>query len=74
MAGAQCRFGHSRLQTPVATVASGLPVIQDHQERVGVFTSGSPRCLDGGDVDLRHRHHRLEGTFGLTATSRERIG
>src|SRR5687767_5855140 len=34
----------------------------------------SPRCLDGGDVDLLHRHHRLEGTLCLTATSRHRIG
>src|SRR6202163_4050683 len=38
------------------------------------FTSASPRCLDGGDVDLLHRHHRLEGTLCLTATSRKRIG
>ena len=42
--------------------------------RVGVFPSASPRCLDGGDVDLLHRHHRLEGTLCLTATSRKRIG
>ena len=41
---------------------------------IGVFTSASPRCLDGGDVDLLHRHHRLEGTLCLTATSRKRIG
>ena len=41
---------------------------------VGVFTSASPRCLDGGDVDLLHRHHRPEGTLCLTATSRKRIG
>ena len=53
---------------------SGLPVIQNRQGRVGVFTSASPRCLDGGDVDLLHRHHRLEGTLGLIATSRKRIG
>jgi hypothetical protein len=39
-----------------------------------VFTSASPRCLDGSDVDLPHRHHRLEGTLCLTATSRKRIG
>src|SRR5207253_6541315 len=42
--------------------------------RVGVCTSASPRCLDGGDVDLRHLHHRLEGTLCLTAASRKRIG
>jgi hypothetical protein len=41
---------------------------------LGVFTSASPRCLDGGDVDLLHRHHRLEGTLCLIATSRKRIG
>jgi hypothetical protein len=41
---------------------------------LGVFTSASPCCLDGGDIDLLHRHHRLEGTLCLTATSRKRIG
>jgi len=39
-----------------------------------VFTSASSRCLDGGDVDLLHRHHRLEDTLCLIATSGERIG
>ena len=39
-----------------------------------VSTSAPPRCLDGGDVDLLHRHHRLEGTLCLTATSRKRLG
>ena len=38
------------------------------------FTLASPRCLDGGDVDLLHRHHRLESTLCLLATSRNRIG
>jgi hypothetical protein len=51
-----------------------VAVIQDHKGRIGVFTSASPRCLDGGNVDLLHRHHRLEGALGLTATRRERIG
>jgi hypothetical protein len=36
--------------------------------------SGLPRRLDGGDVDLLHRHHRREGTLRLTATSRKRVG
>jgi tRNA (mo5U34)-methyltransferase len=40
----------------------------------GAGTSTPPRCLDGGDVDLLHRHHRLEGALCLAATSRERIG
>jgi len=39
-----------------------------------VSASAPPRCLDGGDVDLLHRHHRLEGTLCLTATSRKRLG
>src|SRR5215475_3234986 len=39
-----------------------------------VVTSTSPRCLDGGDVDFPHRHHCLEGTFCLVATSRHRVG
>jgi hypothetical protein len=38
------------------------------------FTLASPRCLDGGDVDLLHRHHRLESTLCLLATSRNCIG
>src|SRR5947207_597716 len=41
--------------------------------RVGLFTSASTRCLDGGDVDLLHRHHRLEGTSCLSATDRKGI-
>ena len=36
--------------------------------------SASPRRLDGGDVDILHRHHRREGTLCLTAASRKRIG
>src|SRR3984893_12863065 len=33
-----------------------------------------PRFFDGGDIDFLHRHHRLEGTFRFTATSRKRLG
>jgi hypothetical protein len=29
--------------------------------------SAAPRRLDRGDVDLAHRHHRLEGALGLVA-------
>src|SRR5205823_9214470 len=36
--------------------------------------SAPPRGLDSGDVDLLHRHHRLEGTLRLIATSRKRLG
>ena len=36
--------------------------------------SAPPRCLDGGNVDFLHRHHRFEGTPCLIATSRERVG
>ena len=39
-----------------------------------VSTSAPPRCLDGRDVDLLHRHHRVERTLGLGATSRHRVG
>src|SRR5262245_42289318 len=39
----------------------------------GKRLSASPRSLDGGDVDFLHRHHGLEGTLCLTATSRKRI-
>jgi hypothetical protein len=39
-----------------------------------VFTSASPRSLDGGNVDFLHRHHRFEGALCLTATSGKRIG
>ena len=53
---------------------SGVRVIQTNKDVFGVFTSASPRCLDGGDVDLLHRHHRREGTLCLTATRRKRIG
>src|SRR6187431_2353947 len=38
-----------------------------------VSRSAPPRCLDRGDVDLLHRHHRLEGALCLIATSRKRV-
>ncbi len=38
-----------------------------------MLTSASSRCLDGGDVDLPHGHHRLEDTLGLAATGCKRI-
>ena len=28
------------------------------------LSSSAPRRFDGGDVDLFHGHHRLEGTLG----------
>src|ERR1051325_9432432 len=39
----------------------------------GTSTGPSPRRLDGGDVDLRHRHHRLKGALRFIATSRKSI-
>src|SRR6185503_10210791 len=37
------------------------------------LTSAAPRRVDGGDVDLLHAHHRLEGALGLGATGRKRV-
>src|SRR6266480_3896792 len=37
-------------------------------------SSAASRRLDGGDVDLLHGHHRLEGALGLSATGRQRLG
>src|SRR5436190_12912352 len=37
-------------------------------------SSAASRRLDGGDVDLLHRHHRLEGALGLSAAGRHRVG
>jgi len=42
------------------------------EARFGGFTSASPRRLDGGDADLLHRHHRLEGALCLTAAGGKR--
>jgi hypothetical protein len=39
-----------------------------------VFPSASPRCLDGGDVDFFHRHHRHEGALCLSAPCRKGSG
>src|SRR5215217_9291998 len=36
--------------------------------------SAPPRGLDGGDVDLLHRHHRLEHALGLRPTGCKRVG
>jgi hypothetical protein len=77
--GPDAPTGDSKMdKQDIATVdgsrpTSGPRVIQD-EGRIGVFTSASPRCLDRGDVDLLHRHHRLEGTLCLTAASGKRIG
>ncbi len=67
-------------RTRVGQLPVCLRVIQMNKDPVmnkdvsETSTSASPRCLDGGDVDLLHRHHRLEGTLRLTATNRKRIG
>src|SRR5690348_17986527 len=34
----------------------------------------APRRLDRSDIDLRHRHHRREGTSRLIAAGGERVG
>src|SRR3954465_1487766 len=39
-----------------------------------LHTSAPARGLDGGDVDLLHRHHRLECSPGFRATHRQRLG
>src|SRR4051812_34716539 len=36
--------------------------------------SAANGLLDRGDVDLRHGHHRLEGTLGDAAALGERLG
>src|SRR5205823_878135 len=52
----------------------GRPWHRSPQEGAALTISAPSRCLDGGDVDLLHRHHRLEGTLCLTAASRKRVG
>jgi hypothetical protein len=64
-----------RRSIPKHETDSFLPAHNSGRIRtLGVFTSAPPRSLDGGDVDLLHLHHRLEGALCLIATSRERIG
>ena len=41
--------------------------------RTAAPASAPPRCLDGGDVDLLHRHHRLERALRLGAAGRKGI-
>src|SRR6266704_3112698 len=41
---------------------------------IAISCSPASRRLDGGNVDLLHRHHRLELTSCLSATGRKRIG
>src|SRR5258708_34956259 len=56
-------------------VASGRPRSDSLSvERNPGGRSASPRCSDSGNVDPLHRHHRLEGTLCLAATSRKRLG
>ena len=40
----------------------------------GRRASAASRRLDRGDVDLLHRHHRLERALGLSAAGRHRVG
>src|SRR5882724_1862534 len=65
-----CSYGPVVVEWPEMLCACHLNI---RKERIGVFTSASPRCLDLGDVDLFHRHHGLEGTLCLGATSRKRL-
>src|SRR5688572_22408418 len=39
-----------------------------------IGTSAAPRCLDRGDVDLLHAHHRLKRALCLIAAGRQRLG
>src|SRR5437870_3419670 len=48
--------------------------IQRESARPRRPSSAASRSLYGGDVDLLHRHHRLEGALGLSATGRQRVG
>src|SRR5262245_39434771 len=45
-----------------------------HRDRVDTRLSASPCGFDRRDVDLFHRHHRVEGAFGFGAAGREGVG
>src|SRR5689334_20052656 len=47
---------------------------KSRSSRSAELTDLSPRGLDRGDVDLLHRHHRIEGASCFGAPRRERIG
>src|SRR5436190_18138909 len=72
-----------------STQSSGLPQFERSEQRqrierphrqslrvlcVTTKTSAAPRCLDRGNVDLLHAHHRIEGALGYIAAGRERLG
>lgn len=60
-------FPLDKLNNPVAeNYGHGLT-------RVDLF-SASPCFLNGGNVDLLHRHHRLKSTSGFITTRSQRIG
>src|SRR5436309_4101588 len=65
-----------RLGPGQAAAAPSIPSLpcNDVWPALSSSASAPPRCLDDGDVDLLHRHHRLEDSLRLPATSRERIG
>src|SRR5580658_5341140 len=77
-----CRTKASNLPRPrqrsIRTAVNRTEAIvrrrRSRSKGIVAFTSASPCCLDGGDVDFLHRHHRLEGAPGLTATGRKRLG
>ena len=84
MALVRQRLRVSRIESQTSGVRRSIPTQETDGFRpaydsgrirkLGVFTSASPGCLDGGDVDLLHRHHRLEGALCLITASRQRIG
>src|SRR5688572_1879278 len=71
-----CFFSAAASQEPLSDVEfvrSGKSVVNDEGRRRTHLHSAPPGRLNRRDVDLLHRHHCLEGTFRLTATSRKRV-
>ena len=69
---------------PALPTAAGLPPLDGSSRRPSNSSKSRPgerapdlsppRLLDGGDVDLLHRHHRVERPLRLGSAGRERLG
>ena len=71
-------FDTSRVVSSAELIASNAGCVRQQVEiviaSIVVGKSASSRCLNCGDIDLLHRHHRFEGTLCITSARRKCIG
>src|SRR5262249_38804619 len=77
IANSACRIAGIRGRVTPSNDVVHLDRLQEDLPSLGSGARGgdpAPRRLDGGNVDLPHRHHRLERALRLVAAGRKRVG